>query len=64
MYLIHEALAREQIRQREQLSRNARLTMELAAANRWHYLAERARVAARRRAVLARAVVRASAGSR
>jgi hypothetical protein len=64
MYLIQEALARERIREREQLSRNARQTMDLAAANRWHYLAERARVAARRRAVRARAVARAYAGSR
>lgn len=62
MYLIHEALAREHIREREQLSRNARLTMELAAENRWHYLAERARCAARRRAIRARTLARAGAG--
>jgi hypothetical protein len=48
MYAMQEALARDRMREREQQARQSRLPAELAAANRWHYLAERARVAASR----------------
>ena len=48
MYAMHEALARDRMREREHQARNASLSAELAAARRWHYLAERARVAASR----------------
>lgn len=48
MYPMQEALARERMREREQQARHARLSAELAAANRWRYLAERARVTALR----------------
>ena len=50
MYAMHEALARERMREREVQARTASLSAELAAARRWHYLAERARVAASRHA--------------
>lgn len=59
MYAVQEALARDRMREREQQARNSRLSAELAAANRWQYLAERARVVASRhsdRAVQAAAV--------
>ena len=63
MYAMHEALARERMREREQQARHARLSAELAAANRWHYLAERARVTASRHAQrAARAAAVAVAG--
>lgn len=48
MYAMQEALARDRMREREQQARHSRLSAELAAANRWQYLAERARVAASR----------------
>lgn len=48
MYLMQEALAREHMRQREHQARQARLSAELASAQFWQYLAERARVAASR----------------
>ncbi len=48
MYTMQEALARERMREREQQARHSRLSAELAAANRWQYLAERARVVASR----------------
>ncbi|MCW2496645.1 hypothetical protein [Jatrophihabitans sp.] len=48
MYTMHEALAREHMRHRQQEAARQRLASELAAANRWHYL-ERAAHAAYRR---------------
>ena len=48
MYVMQEALAREHMRQREWDARHARLSAELASANRWQYLAERAKAAATR----------------
>ena len=48
MYAMQEALARDRMRERERLARHARLSSELASANRWHYLAVRANAAARR----------------
>jgi hypothetical protein len=48
MYVMQEALAREHMRQREYQARQSRLSAELASAQFWQYLAERARVAATR----------------
>ncbi|MGH8961503.1 MAG: hypothetical protein ACRDWT_09885 [Jatrophihabitantaceae bacterium] len=48
MSTIQEALARERMRERQQQARHSRLSAELAAANRWQYLAKRARAAASR----------------
>jgi hypothetical protein len=42
MYLLNEALARERMHERRLQARHSRLAGELAAANRWHYLAVRA----------------------
>jgi hypothetical protein len=53
MYTMHEALAREHMRQRHDEARQAqrhRLASELAAANRWRYLERRANAAYRRHA--------------
>ena len=48
MYTMQDALARDRMREREQQARHSRLSAELAAANRWQYLAEHARAAASR----------------
>ena len=50
MYTMHEALAREHMRQRHQDAQRHRLASELAAANRWRYLERRANAAYRRHA--------------
>lgn len=68
MYLIHEALAREQIRERHRWARTAHLAHEarayrhLAVSTGGQHRAERVRLAVRRRAVQVRAVARASTG--
>jgi hypothetical protein len=54
MYSMHEALAREHMRQREREAQQHRLASELAAANRWRYLERRAAAASRRHAGRAR----------
>lgn len=48
MYHLHEALARERIRERQQRSQRSQLSAELAAASRWHYVAARAGAVAMR----------------
>jgi hypothetical protein len=48
MYTMHEALAREHMRQREREARQHRLVSEMAAANRWRYLERLAHSAHRR----------------
>jgi hypothetical protein len=53
MYTMHEALAREHMRQRRheaQAAQRQRLASELAAANRWRYLERRANAVYRRHA--------------
>jgi hypothetical protein len=45
MYTMHEAMAREHMRQREREAQRHRLVSELAAANRWRYLERRAHAA-------------------
>jgi hypothetical protein len=59
MLTMHEALARDRMRESEQRSREARLTRSLAASRRWHRVEVRARAAAARHALRAdRAVAR------
>jgi hypothetical protein len=53
MYSLHEALARDRMRESEQRSRDARLARSLAASRRWHRVALRARAAADRHALRA-----------
>jgi len=48
MYTMHEALAREHMRQTEEQSHRRRLANELAAANRWSNLERRAQAARQR----------------
>jgi hypothetical protein len=50
MYSMHEALARDRMREREQQSRQARLARELAAERRWHRVSLHARAAQARHA--------------
>lgn len=50
MYALHEALAREHMRQRESEARRHSLSRELAWARRWRYLERRAHEASRRHA--------------
>jgi hypothetical protein len=50
MYTMHEALAREHMRQREHEARRYKLAGQLASANRWRYLEHRAHAAYRRHA--------------
>lgn len=50
MYTMHEALARERMRDRERQARRARLSAELAAAHRWAAMARRASAVAERHA--------------
>jgi len=54
MYSMHEALARDRMREQENRSREARLARELAAARRWHRVAVHARAAQARHARRAR----------
>jgi hypothetical protein len=57
MYSMHEALARDRMRESEQRSREARLTRSLAAQRRWHRVSLRARAAEERHALRASQVV-------
>ena len=50
MYALHEALARERMRDEERRSRQATLARELAAARRWSRLSRFARAVERRHA--------------
>jgi hypothetical protein len=53
MYTMHEALAREHMRQRHSealVAQRQRVASEMAAANRWRYLERRANAAYRRHA--------------
>ncbi len=50
MYSMHEALARDRMREHEQRSRQGRLARELAAERRWHRLSLHARAAQARHA--------------
>ncbi len=50
MYAMHEALARDRMRESEQRSRQARLARELAAERRWHRVSVHARAAQARHA--------------
>ena len=50
MYSMHEALARERMREQEQRARQARLARELAAERRWHRVSVHARAAQARHA--------------
>jgi hypothetical protein len=54
MYSMHEALARDRMREQEQRSREARLARELAAERRWHRVSIHARQAQARHARRAR----------
>lgn len=54
MYSMHEALARDRMREQEHRSREARLARELAAERRWHRVSVRARQAQARHAHRAR----------
>jgi hypothetical protein len=54
MYSMHEALARDRMREHESRSRQARLARELAAARRWHRVSLHARAAEARHANRAR----------
>jgi hypothetical protein len=54
MYSMHEALARDRMRERENRSSEARLARELAAARRWHRVSVHARAAEARHARRAR----------
>ncbi|MEO6885988.1 MAG: hypothetical protein ABI232_06845 [Jatrophihabitantaceae bacterium] len=64
MFTMHEALAREHMREREQQACRARqshLAHELAAAHRWRYLAARASAAHQRHARRAERAAEAAA---
>jgi hypothetical protein len=50
MYSMHEALARDRMREHEQRSRQARVARELAAERRWHRVSLHARAAQARHA--------------
>lgn len=50
MYSMHEALARDRMREHEQRSRQARLARALAAERRWHRVSMHARAAEARHA--------------
>jgi hypothetical protein len=54
MFSMHEALARDRMREQEQRSREARLARELAAERRWHRVSVHAREAQARHARRAR----------
>jgi hypothetical protein len=61
MQTMHEALAREHMRRREQEARRHSLSSELASANRWRYLERRAHAAYRRHAQRAHRAAQVSA---
>ena len=61
MQTMHEALAREHMRQLEHEARQHSLSSKLASANRWHYLERRAHAAYRRHAQRAHRAAQASA---
>jgi len=61
MYALHEALAREHMREREQQARRHALAGEMASANRWRYLERRAHAAYRRHAQRAHGAAQLSA---
>lgn len=61
MHTMHEALAREHMRQREQEARRHSLSSELASANRWRYLERHAHAAYRRHAQRAHRAAQVSA---
>jgi len=61
MQTMHEALAREHMRQREHEARQHSLRSQLAAANRWRYLERRAHAAYRRHSQRAHRVAQAVA---
>jgi hypothetical protein len=50
MYSMHEALARDRMREHERRSRQARVARELAAERRWHRVSAHARAAEARHA--------------
>jgi hypothetical protein len=50
MYSMHEALARDRMRESEQRSREGRLARELAAERRWHRVSVHAKAAQARHA--------------
>jgi hypothetical protein len=54
MYSMHEALARDRMREQEQRSREARLARALAAEQRWHRVSLHAQAAAARHSRRAR----------
>jgi len=59
MYSMHEALARDRMRENEQRSRQSRVARELAAERRWHRVSTHSRAAQERHLRrLARAAVR------
>jgi hypothetical protein len=60
MYTMHEALAREHLRERMRQAQSHRLASELAAANRWRYLEQRAHRAYERHAQRAHQVAQTS----
>ena len=59
MYSLHEALARDRMRESEQRSAEARLMRSLSASRRWHRVAVRAGAASERHAVRASQVATA-----
>jgi hypothetical protein len=61
MYSMHEALAREHMRQREHEARQHALSSRMASANRWRYLERRAHSAYQRHALRAHRAAQASA---
>lgn len=61
MQTMHEALAREHMRELEQHARRHSLSRRVAAANRWRYLEHRASEAHRRSAQRANRVAQVSA---
>jgi hypothetical protein len=64
MQTMHEALAREHMRQLEHEARQHSLRSQLAAANRWRFLERRAHAAYRRHSQRAQRVAQAVAVSR
>jgi hypothetical protein len=64
MYTMHEALARERLREHRQWAQRARVSRELAAVRRWQRLELRAAAAHRRHEQLAQRVTSAVAEAR
>ena len=61
MYTMHEALAREHMREQLRASRHASLVRELAAVRRWQRVQAKARAAHKRHVVRAEGAARVSA---